>query len=146
MRLFTTILIFIASFFIFSCTPKAQTKTATSATISTKKVIANPIEVLSAVDFKQRIEADDVQLVDIKTQGEFIQGHIEGALNFDYYKRTFISQMSTLDKTKPVYIYCRSGNRTGSASKKLKKAGFTKIYDLKGGTNHWTRAGFTLIK
>ena len=146
MKSFISIIIFIVSFFIFSCTSKAQTKVVSSANVSTKQVVANPIEVLSAVDFKQRIEVDNVQLVDIKTQGEFIQGHIEGALNFDYYKRTFMSQMSTLDKTKPVFIYCRSGNRSGSASKKMKKAGFTKIYDLKGGTNFWSREGFTLIK
>jgi len=97
-------------------------------------------------DFKKQVEGRKVQLVDIRTPQEYNQGHMEGALNYNFYKPSFMQQMNSLDKSKPVYIYCRSGNRTGSASKKLKRAGFTKVYDLKGGINNWLRTGFTLIR
>jgi len=146
MKSLTTIVIFLMSFFFFSCSPKAQTKVETSVNTSTIKAVANPIEVLSSADFKQKIEASKVQLVDIRTAGEFNQAHIKGSINYDFYQRTFMSQMNTLDKSKPIYIYCRSGSRSRSASNKLKKVGFTKIYDLKGGINYWSRAGFQFIK
>lgn len=130
------------SFLFISCTPKAQTATSTTNKV---EVIANSVEVIDATSFKQQIEAKTVQLIDIRTPDEFNQAHIEGSINYNYYQRTFMSQMSTLDKSKPIYIYCRSGNRTGSASRKLKAAGFTKIYDLKGGINYWLRTGYKLI-
>jgi rhodanese-related sulfurtransferase len=146
MKTFTSIIISIVSFFIFSCSPKAQTKVTDSKSVKTQKIVANPIEKLSSADFKQKITADKVQLVDIRTLGEFNQGHIENSITFDYYKRSFMSQMNTLDKSKPVFIYCRSGSRSAGASRKMKKAGFTKIYDLKGGINYWLRAGFKLTR
>lgn len=135
-------LMLLLSFLFISCTPKAQTATSTTNKV---EVIENSVEVIDATSFKQQIEAGSVQLIDIRTPGEFNQAHIVGSINYDYYQRTFMSQMSTLDKSKPIYIYCRSGNRTGNASKKLKAAGFIKIYDLKGGINYWLRTGFKLI-
>jgi rhodanese-related sulfurtransferase len=138
-----TTLILLNVLFI-GCSPKAQTSEATKTSSST--VQANPIVLTNPADFKKQIEAGEVQLVDIRTPREFNQGHMKGALNYDYYKPEFMQQMNTLDKSKPVYIYCRSGNRTGNASKKLKRAGFTKIYDLKGGINYWLSKGYKLIR
>jgi rhodanese-related sulfurtransferase len=37
-----------------------------------------------------------------------------------------------LDKTQPVYIYCRSGNRSAKSAIRLQEMGFEKIYDLEG--------------
>ena len=45
--------------------------------------------------------------------------------------------MGVLDKEKPVYLYCRSGKRSASAAEKLKEAGFTEVYNLKGGILAW---------
>jgi rhodanese-related sulfurtransferase len=42
-----------------------------------------------------------------------------------------------LNPSKPVYLYCRSGNRSGKAANLLAKMGFTEIYDLKGGYMSW---------
>lgn len=137
-----TLTLFISLLF-FACTPKAQTAAPTS-NFGTET--ENPVERIDATTFKQKIEAGTVQLVDIRTPGEFNQSHIIGSLNYDYYQRSFMSQMNTLDKTQPVYIYCRSGSRSRSASYKLKKAGFTKVYDLKGGVNYWLRNSYQLVK
>lgn len=137
-------LLLLTSFLFFACNPKAQTAETSpnNKNVTTK----NAIERLDAKTFKSKIESGAVQLIDVRTPGEFNQSHIEGSLNYDYYQRSFRSQMNTLDKSKPVYIYCRSGSRSRSASYKLQKAGFTKIYDLKGGVNYWARAGFKLVK
>ena len=84
--------------------------------------------------FVQAISSDAaVQVVDVRTPGEFNTGHFENAVNLDFYSPDFSTQLDKLDKTKPVYLYCRSGNRSGKAAKMLVDKGFGEIYDLKGG-------------
>jgi rhodanese-related sulfurtransferase len=135
MKSYTTLILL--SFLFIACTPKAQTSTKTKA---------NVIEKVNAASFKEKVAAGGVQLVDIRTKREFVSGHINGSINYDYYQRnTFMNKMNKLDKSKPVYIYCLTGSRSRSASQKLKNAGFTKVYDLSGGIRRWYQAGFKLV-
>ncbi len=48
-----------------------------------------------------------------------------------------------LDKSKPVFLYCKSGKRSSSAANKLEELGFTKIYELEGGMLKWDAAGLS---
>ncbi|MCV6631696.1 MAG: rhodanese-like domain-containing protein [Flavobacteriaceae bacterium] len=98
--------------------------------------IANA-EVLSPQDYKQRIAKAKVQLIDVRTPGEFRMGHIKKAKNINYFSSNFAEECSKLDNTKPVYLYCKSGNRSRQASRKLAKLGFEEIYDLQGGYMNW---------
>ena len=93
----------------------------------------NNIALLNLSDFKTQIENKDVQLIDVRTPEEFKEGHVDGALNIDYYSQGFETQFSKLDKEKPVYLYCRSGFRSNESAKKLAKMGFKTLYDLEGG-------------
>lgn len=98
--------------------------------------IGQTSDVISRVepaDFLEVIQKKEVQLIDVRTPEEFEEGHMQNALNIDFYADNFLTQFSQFDKEKPVYIYCRSGNRSGKAAKKLSAAGFNKIIDLKGG-------------
>jgi rhodanese-related sulfurtransferase len=133
------------SFLFIACTPKAQTTTSKDTKV---KVVANPIERLNAAEFKKKVEtASDILLVDVRTAREFVQGHIKGAINFDYYQRSsFMTNMNKLDKSKPIFIYCLTGSRSRSTANKLKNAGFTKIYDLNGGVKRWYQNGFKLVQ
>ena len=63
-------------------------------------------------------------IIDIRTPQEFSQGHIEGAININYFDSSFLNQIGQYDKSKPVFLYCRSGNRTSSAAAKIAKLGF----------------------
>jgi len=96
------------------------------------------ISVIPADEYKKEIKKKDIQLVDVRTPEEFKEGHIKGAKNIDFFSEDFITQFEALDKNEPVYIYCRSGNRSAKASKKLSEAGFKKIIDLQGGYKAWT--------
>ncbi|MCK0160989.1 rhodanese-like domain-containing protein [Allomuricauda sp. F6463D] len=81
-----------------------------------------------------------VQLIDVRTPGEYNAGHIDDAINFDISKyQNFIEQINTLDKEDPVYLYCAVGARSIHAAKILKSKGFTKIYDYSGGYDDWIR-------
>ncbi len=81
--------------------------------------------------------AEEVQLVDVRTPKEFAQGHIENALNINYFSENFKDSLSVLNKDKPVYIYCRSGKRSAKSVSKFKEAGFDTIYELEGGMLNW---------
>jgi len=63
-------------------------------------------------------------LIDVRTPLEFEQGHLKYAKNIDFKSEHFQSEISKLDKNKPVYLYCRSGNRSGKAELSLKEWGF----------------------
>ena len=138
--------LFVLSFLFFSCTPKAQTSTPTTKTTQ-KKATTNTIENLNPAAFQNAVKGGDIQLIDVRTEREFKQGHIKGAIFYDYYKRaTFMTNMNTLDKSKPVYIYCLTGSRSRSTAQKLKRAGFSKVYDLTGGVKNWYRSGLQLVR
>ncbi|MBO0320687.1 rhodanese-like domain-containing protein [Muricauda sp. CAU 1633] len=79
----------------------------------------------------------DVQLVDVRTPMEYNQGHIDDAVNFNINDEGFLNQIETLDKDKPVYLYCKIGGRSNRAAELLKSEGFTQIYDYTGGYDDW---------
>jgi rhodanese-related sulfurtransferase len=96
------------------------------------------IKILTATEYYNAISNEDVQLVDVRTEKEYNEGAIENALNIDFFQQeNFNSEFNKLDKEKPIYLYCRSGNRSLQAAKKLSLLGFKKIYDLKAGYMGW---------
>ena len=110
-----------------------------------KKVTKNgEINIVTPQEFKNKLENNI--LVDVRTPKEFQQGHIEGAVNINLFDKTFLDQFTKFKKTDPIFIYCRSGNRTSSARKKLANIGFTKIYDLHGGITNWYKNNFKIVK
>ena len=92
---------------------------------------------LSPEAFSKAITGKNVQLIDIRTPDEYKSGHIPQAKNFDYFDDNFQASLKQLDTLQPVYIYCRSGNRSGKSVVNFKNAGFTKIYNLEGGILSW---------
>jgi rhodanese-related sulfurtransferase len=83
-------------------------------------------------------KGNSIQLLDVRTPEEFDSGYINNATNINFFDDDFITQVtSKLNKDKPVYLYCKVGGRSGKAAKKLKEAGFTSVYDLKGGFDKW---------
>jgi len=88
----------------------------------------------------------DILLIDVRTPEEFASGHLENAVNMNYFDNDFAAQLKTLDKNKAVYLYCKSGRRSANAAEKLEDMGFVKIYDLEGGISNWNAKGFTILK
>ncbi|MCK5678915.1 MAG: rhodanese-like domain-containing protein [Flavobacteriaceae bacterium] len=100
---------------------------------------------INPVELNEKL-GDNIQLIDCRTPKEFAEGHLKGAKIINYYDSDFLNEMSKLDKDKVLYIYCRSGNRSGKAAKKLETMGFTKIYDLKGGIISWKKNNLEIVK
>lgn len=91
-------------------------------------------------------ESKDPILVDVRTAGEYEQGHLANALLIDIYSNDFKSRLSKLDKSKPVFVYCKAGSRSGSAVDVLLEMGFKEIYDLSGGIIAWRQANKPIEK
>ncbi|MDG1252151.1 MAG: rhodanese-like domain-containing protein [Schleiferiaceae bacterium] len=80
-------------------------------------------------------------LVDVRTPEEVAEGHVEGADFIDFYSDDFVAQMESKygeNKDQEVFLYCRSGGRSGKALGLLKQAGFTHVHHLLGGFNAWS--------
>ena len=137
------LLFFVLSITIISCaqnTAKKEVKDGTTNVGQDQQVV----ELINPKDLNAKL--GDIQLIDIRTPREYTSGYIKGAININFFDRNFMDQMSKLNKEKEVYIYCRSGNRTGKAAARLKEQGFTKIYDLQGGILNWNRNKLAVVK
>lgn len=97
---------------------------------------------LPATDFSNKIkELPDAPIIDVRTPEEYAKGHLVNAKNFNWNGTDFDKQISTLDKSKPVFVYCLSGGRSSSAAKKMRSEGFKEVYELNGGIMKWRAAG-----
>ena len=86
------------------------------------------------------------QLIDVRTADEFSKDHIKGAINYDIYDANFETNISKLDKSKPVFVYCYSGGRSSQAANTMKKKGFKIIYDMSEGFVKWKASGKAVTK
>jgi rhodanese-related sulfurtransferase len=96
--------------------------------------------------FDKKIQASQGKIIlDVRTPREFSSGHLPDAVCVDYYRHDFKAQLAKLDKSKPVFVYCATGGRSGSTVKTLSQLGFKEIYDLQGGISAWARAGKPVV-
>ncbi|WP_430466613.1 rhodanese-like domain-containing protein [Winogradskyella ouciana] len=107
-----------------------------SSCLDTKDA-ATDVKLVTAEEMQSILEMEEVQLVDVRTPQEHEKEHIVNSQNIDFTSPTFDEDISKLDKAKPVILYCKGGNRSAKCAKKLKEAGFEKVYDLKGGISKW---------
>ena len=124
MKKFTIVLVVFLSLITLSCK-------------SDKSVIT----IVSTEEVETIMQSEDVQLIDVRTPEEYEEGHILNAQNIDYNSPNFEVDITKLDKTKPVLLYCKSGNRSGKSSQIFLEAGFKIIYDLEGGITEWIDKG-----
>lgn len=101
----------------------------------------------SAQEFKSLIDSlTDEVVVDVRTLGEVQGGTIEGAIHLDFNSPDFNRKALTLDKTKPIFVYCLSGGRSASAAAYLRENGYNRVVELAGGTLQWKNQGFALVQ
>lgn len=92
-------------------------------------------------EFATLISNPEIQRLDVRTLAEYSEGHIPGSVNITVLDKEFEAIAdSTLQKDKPVAVYCRSGKRSKKAAAILSEKGY-KVYDLDKGFNAWQEAG-----
>lgn len=123
MTTFRSFLALLVTFFLIACNGQTSDK----------------IKTIAATEFSKSINAEaNPQIIDVRTPDEYATGFIKNATNIDWLGDTFETEAKSLDKKKTVYVYCKSGNRSGKAVKKLEELGFSKIVELKGGISEWS--------
>ena len=97
---------------------------------------------LTSAQFEELIKNPNVQLVDVRTLAEHMEGHIPGSLNINVKDEEGFPEAvdELLDKGREVAVYCRSGRRSRTAAELLVKKGF-KVYNLDKGILNWIEEG-----
>ena len=118
-----------------------QTTTLTKDADSTEEASApsNDFipEKISAADAKEMMDnSKDLVILDVRTQEEFEEGHIEGAILIPDNEIKSKAEDILTDKNAIILVYCRSGRRSALASQTLSDLGYTSIYDF-GGIIDW---------
>ena len=116
------------------------------STSCVNKNLDSEAKLVTAEEMQTILELEDVQLVDVRTPKEHEEIYIANSQNIDFMSPTFDEDIIKLDKNKPVILYCRSGRRSAKCGKKLKAAGFEKVYDLEGGISKWKHSDKLDIK
>ena len=92
---------------------------------------------VDAETFAQVITDTTVVRLDVRTQGEYAQGHIPNALLIDVTQADFIQKAKQLlPKDKTIALYCRSGRRSKTAAQLLAQQGY-QVIELNTGFNSW---------
>ena len=126
MKLKITILLFVTTF-ITSCQGQ-----------NSKAVVQN----LDVKNYAEKLEkTQNPQLIDVRTPQEFASEKINDAKNINWNGTDFVAQVEKLDKSKPVFVYCKVGGRSAQAADKLAELGFKEIYNLNGGIMKWNASG-----
>jgi phage shock protein E len=100
---------------------------------------------LSVTEFSAKTAESGVITLDVRTPGEYAEGHLQNAQLIDFQSGNFENEILSLDKNATYAVYCRSGSRSGQAVKVMHDAGFHNVYNLNGGVIDWTNAGLPLV-
>jgi rhodanese-related sulfurtransferase len=92
------------------------------------------------------INRENALILDVRDESEFAAGHIPGAKNIPLAKLTERANELRKYQQKPVLVNCQGGIRSATACAQLKKAGFTRLYNLKGGVKAWNDAKLPVAK
>ena len=93
--------------------------------------------IVNYVEAKEKIINNGAILLDVRTQEEYDEKHIDGAilLSLDSIDEDSVSSIVS-NKSIPIIVYCRSGNRSAQALEKLTNLGYKEVYDL-GAMSNW---------
>ena len=102
------------------------------------------VNVISSNQFLE-IQDTDYTLIDVRTIEEYESGHIQNALNFDFYSESFQKDILTLEKNSQIILYCRTQNRSTKTADFLKENGYREIKVIEGGITSWVKNGNDLV-
>lgn len=99
---------------------------------------------IDVATLKGKVDAGGTFVLDVRTPGEFAQGHVPGAVNIDI--QTLQARLGELEthKGKEIAVICAVGSRSDAATAFLRDQGFAGASNVLGGTSAWARAGYPL--
>jgi rhodanese-related sulfurtransferase len=101
---------------------------------------------VTAEEFLSLSDTTNHVILDVRTSREYEAGHLDQALLIDIHADDFTQTINSLDQEQTYYVYCQSGYRSISAVRKMRKKGFSKAYNIRGGIRQLKRNGVNLVK
>jgi glyoxylase-like metal-dependent hydrolase (beta-lactamase superfamily II)/rhodanese-related sulfurtransferase len=101
---------------------------------------------LSVAELKEQMANGELQIVDVRRPGEYVNGHVPRALNAPLASLDKSLGLLPLQKNKPTAIICAGGYRSSAAASLLQKQGFSNLLNVSGGTGAWVNAGYPVEK
>ena len=95
---------------------------------------------------QQRAGQKDFVVLDVRTPGEFSEGHLAGAVNVDLLAPDFAARLSAMDRGKSYLVYCRTGNRSTKAVHTMEQLGFRSVHHMVSGIVGWEKKGLPLSR
>lgn len=106
----------------------------------------NPaIKQVNSIDFKHLLKNSPGTLLDVRTLGEYKNGHIADAGQLNYYALDFKQKLLLLPKDQPIYLYCNTGYRSQRAAEILVENGYANVYNLEHGIMEWNLQNMPVI-
>lgn len=100
---------------------------------------------VSVNDFSAKAQSGNYVIIDLRTNKEYSEGHIQNAINIDYYDKNFILNMENYSN-KPFLIYSRNSSLTDLALEKINTLKHNDIFILDNGLVAWKREGKELVR
>jgi phage shock protein E len=127
-------------------TPGTAAASAAAAPAAGPSDAANSVPVMvTAEEAKALLDAGGMRIIDVRTPEEFAAGFIEGAELLDLTGGQFAAEVESLPRDVTYFVYCRSDNRSGTATAQMAALGFTSVYELTGGIIAWEAAGMPVV-
>jgi rhodanese-related sulfurtransferase len=113
---------------------------------SKQSITVEDITTKEAFDLIQNnSENPDFVILDVRTLDEYNSGHIENASMLDFYNESFADDLDQLDKDDTYLVYCRTDNRSRSATDIMVELGFKDVYNMLGGIVQWNEDGYKTV-
>lgn len=95
------------------------------------------VKQINSIEFEKLIKDSSGTLLDVRTLGEFKNGHIKDAGQLNYYALDFRKRLLMIPKDQPIYLYCNTGYRSQRAAEILVEKGYKNVYNLEHGILEW---------
>jgi rhodanese-related sulfurtransferase len=105
---------------------------------------SDSIKYISTSDYILSL-SEDAELIDVRTPNEFDSGHIQDAINIDFFSESFQFDILSLNKDSKIILYCRTNNRSSKSADLLKNNGFKDISVIMGGVSEWVKNGNDIV-
>jgi len=102
------------------------------------KINQSELSVQDAYNYlKSNQDNGNVVALDLRTPGEYAEGHVSGSVHISYFADDFKKKLTALDRSKVYLLFCKAGRVAPKVIKKMKKLGFKEAHKISGGMKEW---------
>lgn len=114
---------------------------------SIKNLFRDPRVIVSPESLNKSMEANEIgQIVDLRSQEEYLQGHIKGAIHIAANELELKIGSLIPVKTSRIFCYCQDGEKSYQMVKKLRELGYQLAFSIDGGIKAWMAKGLTISR